>query len=1263
MFPAKIVVAFTACCIGAALNAEESFIGPVLPSATTTPTAPAAAPNTAAAAATAVKPAEPKAPSMLESFKKTTFSRTPVSSLREWAGLPPEVASAAPAQLNAAAMAAAALAGSGIPTTSPATSSTATTTTTQPAADPYAPKLAALRKDVATGNWKAVGAFLSEHFKDTPADAKQAYQHLVDALGRATIQQPQQQQQQIPRYFLETNVLSPRDIVELGDQCPHELDEEIVKKFGGLLSTSVQNGHMLEEAQKLMDAGTAKLGGKDLKTRRNAARLLIAAGKPIEAAAFLPKQETAAAEKDIASLNLLATSAEGRFARDGKPEDLEYAWRVTQGALSLADVDKTERSLALRRAVELATKVRSEFGLKWLTDSFTSKPELGMEILSGIGAASVQSRREPKHDNRLLNLELQSRAVEALIKASPQRAKEWGQALTLLAMNWLAEAKFSQERDTSTTRGPQMNYDAFGNLYFGDFQQMQMQGQQNQFQAIPTGKILAIAPGDTWVEAIESSLRPTLLTQIATLHLKVKDEAAAFPFIEKLAKLSPSEARALVDRFIEVWGENHDPNADRRRTNRYMFIYGYNPQADGIPLTRSRQERNLDELSTWVKKLRALNLGEMDEAKIAAAFMKTHSSAEVFRLENIEKVFGGLDQMKAQTLAAILGTMRQNLATVWRSPKEQQAKKTKRTDKEIIAEVQRGYKVTAAVVAKGEKRFPQDWKLRLAKASLMLDETNFRNLEDKESSFSKEREAAFAVFREAADLYAKALPTMELKDQSADVFLAWFYASLGAPDLEGVKPEQTPSPKQGALIRAALTSLPGEAAERHETLFANALSTRMTAAAPAVKHRYLSQGLPIAGTNERAREARALFDYYADLVTEIKLDARIDGPAVVGTAPFGVFVNIRHTKQIEREAGGFQKYLQNQNSQQGFYNFGRPLENYRDKFEDAAREALSESYEVLSVTFHTDKIEARGDAEPGWRVTPYCYLLLKAKGPQTDSLPAFKLNLDFMDTSGYAILPIESSRLLLDASQPAPPRPVRKLEIQQILDERKAKEGILGLEIKATAHGLVPPLDALMDLNPADFEIASMEDQGVRVVQMDTGDESDDGSADAVSERIWNVTLHAKKDLAAPPKHFAFAKPKTEEIKPVYYRYADADLQPVAANVELGATYGEPRMSWQWLWLGAVIPVGVVMLRKGRKRGPDGPVAPFAVPDEITPLSVLGLLERIKSHGKLDAATKTELDQTLASMKRQLYAPQADSSAPDLAGTAREWVARAVKFA
>ena len=88
-----------------------------------------------------------------------------------------------------------------------------------------------------------------------------------------------------------------------------------------------------------------------------------------------------------------------------------------------------------------------------------------------------------------------------------------------------------------------------------------------------------------------------------------------------------------------------------------------------------------------------------------------------------------------------------------------------------------------------------------------------------------------------------------------------------------------------------------------------------------------------------------------------------------------------HTREIERESGGFGKYLQNQTSMMYAYNYGRPLENYRDKFEEAARIALDEHFEVLSVTFQEPDIHSRAAEEYGWRITPYAYLLLKPSGP------------------------------------------------------------------------------------------------------------------------------------------------------------------------------------------------------------------------------------------------------------------------------------------
>ena len=228
----------------------------------------------------------------------------------------------------------------------------------------------------------------------------------------------------------------------------------------------------------------------------------------------------------------------------------------------------------------------------------------------------------------------------------------------------------------------------------------------------------------------------------------------------------------------------------------------------------------------------------------------------------------------------------------------------------------------------------------------------------------------------------------------------------------------------------------------------------------------MKAGFEIVGDHPQAYDARKVFDYYKDLVTEIKLEAKVDGGDVVGhEQPFGLFVNLRHTREIERESGGFGRYLQNQNnSGYYYYNFGRPLENYRDKFQDAAKQALQEHFEVMSVTFQDEKVNSKATGEYGWRVTPYAYILLKARSPKVDKVPPLRLDLDFMDTSGYVVLPVESPTIPVDAA-PAKGavRPFEKLQITQTLDERQAKDGKLILEVKATALGLVPDLDSIVD--------------------------------------------------------------------------------------------------------------------------------------------------------------------------------------------------------
>ena len=245
----------------------------------------------------------------------------------------------------------------------------------------------------------------------------------------------------------------------------------------------------------------------------------------------------------------------------------------------------------------------------------------------------------------------------------------------------------------------------------------------------------------------------------------------------------------------------------------------------------------------------------------------------------------------------------------------------------------------------------------------------------------------------------------------------------------------------------------------------------------------------------------------------------MDGSSDVGTEPFGLRIDIHYTKEIERESGGFAKYLQNQaNNVNVAFNYGRPPENYRDKFEESIRSTLTEHFEVLSVTFNSEDVNSKPSGELGWRRTPYAYLLLQAKGPEVDRVPPLKLDLDFLDVTGYVVLPITSPVAPIDASATAVLRPYQDLQITQILDERKAAEGRLTVEIKAQATGLVPELSTILDVAPSDFEVEDIEGDGPSVSHF--GDDKDS----IRSERLWVVAMKAREGVEHATS-FRFASP------------------------------------------------------------------------------------------------------------------------------------------
>ena len=1125
-------------------------------------------------------------------------------------------------------------------------------------------EIADLQRQVTLGQWPFVRKYLS----DLPEDeAKAAYKQMLQSLAgqpRPDGPMPMGPGGGPMMQYMEKHQFSTQDVLGLAAAAPKGLDKETLERLGGVLRSALAGGVVVEHVVAALKNEVAK--PKDTVTQRQAAQLLIGADQAAEAGVFLPSVEVAVKEKDHEALNLLTRHFLAMYNKDRKATWLEQGWLATQAVLAAGAAPRAELEDALKRAVELAPKVKEELGKTWLDASFTSEVQRGMDILATIGSLGAQGimlqARNP--DGRVKAFQLQKTAVEALIRIAPPRAKEWRDTLTLLAANWLKEAEFSYRMDTSTSLGPRIRRDPYGNFFYmyddEPMPQMMMGREPNQPLPIVTRDLLQARPTDDWLGLIDEGVQPKIRMLFAQLFLKVGEENKAFPYIEGLANTHPEKTRELVAEFLRVWTRNHDPNAARGMRNPYMFMYGFERRAEGVPLTRSKQERNLVELAGWVERLRALNVGEVNEEALAKAFTTCHSSAEVFRLEAIEKVFGPLKNIKPRTLAGLLQQTRENLSGLWRDPAVQKDKGTNRKTKDIQGEVLRGYSLARTVVDQSLKQMPDEWSLHLAKAALQHDENNYHQELSRSSDFSAKRNDALNLFHEAARKYSARIKDLAEDEETTQVFEQWFYAGLGASDIRHVTEERLPDMRQPPLIRRAILALPGETAERHMGKFANSLFTRLSAVNPAIKFRYLKAGFDIVGDHPLAHEARKVFDYYKDLITEIKLETRIDGSDAVGhQKPFGVFVNIRHTREIERESGGFGRYLQNQNSGMYYaYNYGRPTADYRDKFQAAATEAFKEHFEVLSVTFQADKVNSRALPEYGWRYTPYAYLLLKAKGPQVDKLPPVRLDLDFLDTSGYVVIPVESPGLPLDCSvAKANPRPSRKLQIVQTLDERQADKGKLILEIKATSQGLVNEFDQILEFHPLGFDLAKTDDQGVSVAKFDPDSENNV----IVSERTWMLTLQAKPGQAAP-KQFQFATAKVEPVEMTYQRFQDADLVSVTNEISLEQQYGKNSYAWVWLaGIAGVIVVGAgLLLLILRRRVVHVQENRWRLPERLTPFTVLGLLRGIETNNGLSDAHREELRVSITTLERDYFAADAHVGGDDgLRALAETWMARA----
>ena len=280
--------------------------------------------------------------------------------------------------------------------------------------------------------------------------------------------------------------------------------------------------------------------------------------------------------------------------------------------------------------------------------------------------------------------------------------------------------------------------------------------------------------------------------------------------------------------------------------------------------------------------------------------------------------------------------------------------------------------------------------------------------------------------------------------------------------------------------------------------------------------------------------------------------------------------------------------------------------------------------------------------------------------PQVDRIPPLKIDLDFLDTSGYAVLPVISSPLPIDASaESTGPRPYENLNITQTLDERQAADGKLILEVRASARGLVPSLDEVMDLRRSDFEVTEVEDEGVLISRFDP----ESGDPAVISERTWIINYAGRTDLAQLPTEFSYPEPAvTANVAEVsYLRYEDANLETVESTVLLEQEYGEVARIWPWVLAVSVlllIAAAIRDLRALARSRTEQTEEQFQLPETLTPFNVLNLLRDLERKNGFDSARKEELATSIRTLERFYFAGGNGQDEPNLRQVATRWLVK-----
>ncbi len=1033
------------------------------------------------------------------------------------------------------------------------------------------------------------------------------------------------------------------DFLGFADACPSELNSDRIRKLGLILRVAVAKEQEVWLKQALKK-GTRHLGGGGAKGL-NTGRVLMHANFDDLARQYLPDMLAASEIEDQAIrdeiVNFLGSQEELERFQQTRIADL---WEQHAKTLNDAQADNGRKQQAADQLSDLLGKAPITSLEPWIRSLLGKNADAALRLASALGKRAQGKINDADTARRANNLRSQKCILAVAAEGNDLSKAPWNHMAAAMADWWVHEAEHTFEQHPS-------------------YRQV-----SRPRPHVAPGDLLDAAPDGIWAEALSASLRDRIDVCMSKAVLVSDQYEEATNLIVQIAARNPDAGISLAEEYLKAWAHRHDPHIPEAIRRKHSL-----PGDARIMVTPIMMEKNVASLAAMMDIFRSKKIHPRNGELIVEAFNVCYSHADVYRRTHIEKVFGPINQMDEDIFSRMITMMTEGLSSRWRKMEIQEASGTGRSQQETLDMVRTGYQTAIDMIDERSEKQPDAWSTLTLAGSLQSDWADFEyyqqlvsdNATNRMEAFRDKNSKAEKYFTRGAEVYAKQVPGLNRSQYSIRAYLDWFHSLLGITTNGSLNLSKPLDRRALNRIHEMLRSLPNDAGKAHVDMLARHVNSRLEDTEnplhEELKYKYLAGSLVITKSSPFSFQANDKVNYYDELLDEIRLETRVDGPNTIHRDhQFGIILSVHHTEAMGRMAN-FGEYLTNEfprdtrpsSRPQPLVTTYRMIEaqGQRDELDLNIREALGLFFDVEAIVFSPKDVAPRPTERPAWEETVLAYVHAKAKDCSVDKIPRIQMNLKFLDMTGPVTISAESAETMIKVTDKrTPPRPFHRVDLTQTLDTRNlaSTEEVL-LEVKATACGLVPEIDELLDMDSfgQQLPIARIDPhEGTLVRQVNSwGD-----TVHVVSEREWTIALDAAK-LVKEPHRMDLKLPasKVSDAAVKYQTFVDMDLvdldEPVATVGEgavlakpiVEVAFSEPWVPYALAGGGAVLLLifiaVVVRVIRGPRQRPLRARDVFHMPQQIDGFVVVQLLRALAGSELVRLSTK-QRDEMQEEIKR-----------------------------